>query len=247
MKTSKIEWTEATWNPSVGCTKISPGCAHCYAENMAKRLQAIGSEDYRDGFTFKTLPHRLNIPLKTTKPTKFFVNSMSDLFHEEMPLKFLDEIFRVIELTPQHTYQILTKREKNMYEYLKDKKLPHNIWLGVTVENTAAKERIDFLRKINVEIRFLSVEPLLEDLGEIDLTDIDWVIVGGESGPRARPMKSLWAENVQRECKKQEVAFFFKQWGTWGADGKRRNKKINGRVLKGRIWEEYPSKVLVAQ
>jgi len=244
MKTTKIEWTEATWNPSIGCNKVSEGCANCYAEVMAGRLQAMGIEDYKDGFKFKILPHRLDVPLKTKKPTKFFVNSMSDLWHEEMPDEFLDKIFEVIEKTPQHTYQLLTKRAENMEKYFKDKIIPQNVWLGVTVENKRVKTRIDCLRNINAKIKFLSLEPLLEDLGKLNLQNINWAIVGGESGFRARPMKEEWAVNIKRQCEEQGTAFFFKQWGTWGADGVKRNKKANGRKLQNKIWDEYPVKVL---
>jgi len=240
MKTTKIEWTDATWNPSIGCTKKSEGCANCYAEKMAKRLQAMGVKDYKDGFKFTVLPHRLEAPLKTKKPTKFFVNSMSDLFHEKMPKKFLDAIFEVIEKTPQHTYQILTKRAENMEKYLRNKSIPQNAWIGVTVENQRVKSRIDCLRNINAKIRFLSVEPLLEDLGKVNLKDIDWVIVGGESGPNARPMQKEWAINIKKQCEEQGSAFFFKQWGAWGADGVKRNKKSNGRKLLNKVWNEYP-------
>lgn len=243
MKTSKIEWTEATWNPSIGCTKVSEGCANCYAEVMAKRLQAMGVEDYKDGFTFKILPHRLEIPLKVKKPTKFFVNSMSDLFHEKMPDEFLDKIFEIIKKTPQHTYQILTKRAESMARYFKNKKIPQNVWLGVTVENKRAKARIDCLRSIGARIRFLSIEPLLEDVGEINLGNIDWAIVGGESGFNARPMQEEWVVKIKKQCEMQGTAFFFKQWGAWGADGIRRNKKANGRKLLNKVWEAYPLKI----
>ncbi len=240
MKNTKIEWTDATWNPSIGCDKVSAGCKFCYAETMANRLKAMGQKDYEDGFSFKIIPDRLSIPLKTRKPTKFFVNSMSDLFHEDMPFDFLDKVFEVIENTPQHQYQILTKREKILAEYFLNKKVPDNVWLGVTVENSKHKNRIDYLRKIDANIRFLSIEPLLEDIGNIDLTNIHWVIVGGESGLKARPMQPEWAVNVQQQCKDQNVAFFFKQWGTWGSDGVKRNKKANGRKLLGREWNQEP-------
>lgn len=244
MKTSKIEWTEATWNPSIGCTKISEGCVNCYADAMAKRLQAMGVEDYEDGFKFKILPHRLEIPLKTKKPTKFFVNSMSDLWHEQMPEDYLEKIFQIIELTPQHTYQILTKRADRMAKYFTSINIPQNVWLGTTVECRRTRGRIDDLRHVDAKIRFLSLEPLLEDLGELDLTNIDWAIVGGESGPKARPMKEEWVIRIKNQCESQGTAFFFKQWGTWGADGIRRNKKANGRKLLNKIWDEYPSKIL---
>lgn len=241
MKTSKIEWTEATWNPSIGCDKISKGCKNCYAEVMAKRLKAMGSPGYEDGFKFKIMPERLKAPLKIKKPTKFFVNSMSDLFHEEMPFEFLDEIFETIRHTPHHTYQILTKRESILEEYFRERLVPENVWLGVTVEIKNKKNRIDVLRNIDAHIRFLSIEPLLENLGDIDLTNIHWVIVGGESGHRARPMKAEWAIDIQKQCDKQSVSFFFKQWGAWGEDGQKRNKKSNGRILLGQEWNEEPT------
>lgn len=240
MRKSKIEWTEATWNPSIGCDKISAGCKNCYAEVMAKRLRAMGSKGYENGFRFQILPERITTPFRIKKPTKFFVNSMSDLFHEKMPFDFLDSVFETIRLTPQHTYQILTKRENILLSYFEDREVPQNVWLGVSVENRQQTKRIDALRQINADIRFLSVEPLLGPIGKIDLAGIDWVIVGGESGAKARPMKAEWAEEIQRQCKEQDVSFFFKQWGTWGADGQRRSKKANGRILLGREWNENP-------
>lgn len=246
MKKSKIEWTEETWNPTTGCTKVSAGCKHCYAETMAKRLQAMGAPGYENGFDFNMMPDRLEQPLRKKKPTKYFVNSMSDLFHEEMDPLFLDKIMGVMDLTPQHIYQILTKREDAMYNYFQKRRIPENIWLGITCEDRKnGVPRIDKLREIPAKIKFLSVEPLLEDIGEINLTGIDWVIVGGESGPKARPMKPEWAMNIKRQCEEQNVAFFFKQWGTWGADGVKRSKKHNGRLLAGKEWNEYPEKVVV--
>ena len=239
--THKIEWTEQTWNPSAGCTKISAGCQNCYAETMAIRLQAIGVKGYENGFEFNIVPCRLNDPLKKKKPTVFFVNSMSDIFHKDMPLDYLDKIFNVIEQTPQHTYQILTKRADRMLEYFSHRKVYENIWLGVTVENKKeGLPRIDFLRNIKASVLFLSIEPLLEDLGEINLSNIDWVIVGGESGNKARPMAKEWVLNIKQQCEKNDVAFFFKQWGTWGADKVKRNKKLNGKELDGKIWQQFP-------
>jgi len=237
---SKIEWTEATWNPSTGCNKVSAGCKNCYAETMAKRLQAMGTPGYENGFEFTIMPERLEIPLKIKRPTKFFVNSMSDLFHEKMPFTFLDKVFDVIQRTPQHTYQILTKREERLLEYFGASEVPKNVWLGVSVENQKTKHRIDYLRQVNASIRFLSLEPLLEDLGALNLHDIHWVIVGGESGFKARPMAPEWAELIQLQCEEQGVAFFFKQWGAWGADGVKRSKKANGRILKGQEWNQEP-------
>jgi len=244
MKKSKIEWTDATWNPSIGCTKVSEGCAHCYAEVMAKRLQAMGNNDYINEFKFKILPHRLDEPLKIKKPTKFFVNSMSDLFHEEMPYTYLDKIFEVISSTPQHIYQILTKREKMMLDYLSKKTIPQNVWLGVTVENAKYKYRIDYLRKIDAYIKFVSFEPLIGKLGTLDLSDIHWCIVGGESGTKARVIKEEWIIEIFNQCREQGVSFFFKQWGTWGADEVKRNKKDNGRIFLGKKWSEYPKEAI---
>ncbi|MBN8739074.1 MAG: hypothetical protein BGP24_10080 [Lysobacterales bacterium 69-70] len=240
--TSKIEWTEQTWNPIVGCTKISAGCKHCYAETMAKRLQAMGTPGYENGFALRLLPERLADPGKRQKPTVYFVNSMSDLFHEKVPEVYIDQVFAVIAATPQHSYQILTKRAARLARYFRNRTVPPNVWLGVSVENRRhGVPRIDYLRTVAARIRFLSVEPLLEDVGELDLRDVHWVIVGGESGPKARPMKPEWADAVRRQCAEQEVAFFFKQWGGWGADGKRRAKSKNGRLLNGRTWDEMPA------
>ncbi len=244
MRKNKIEWTEMTWNPSAGCSKISSGCKNCYAEIMAVRLQAIGVEGYENGFIFNTVPSRLNDPLKRKKPTVYFVNSMSDIFHENMPIDYLDKIFDVIKMTPHHTYQILTKRAENMFQYLSTKEIPENIWLGVTVENKKdGLLRVDKLRNLKATVLFLSVEPLLEDLGGINLKNIDWVIVGGESGNQARPMDENWVLNIKEQCEDNNIAFFFKQWGTWGADKVKRNKKENGKTLDGKIWQQYPEKI----
>lgn len=241
MSTSRIEWTEQTWNPTVGCTKVSPGCAFCYAEVMARRLQAMGIPQYKHGFKLQTLPERLSEPLERKKPTTYFVNSMSDLFHKDVPYSYIDEVLQVIEKTPQHTYQILTKRAGNMARYFKNRTVPLNAWLGVSVENKKhGLPRIDELRKINARVRFLSIEPLLEELGEINLEGISWVIVGGESGTQARPMQRIWASSIQKQCKHSKVPFFFKQWGTWGPDGIKRSKGKNGRLLNGRTWDEMP-------
>lgn len=241
---SRIEWTEQTWNPIVGCTKISPGCKHCYAESMARRLKAMGTPGYEAGFALTLLPDRLDDPLKRKKSTVYFVNSMSDLFHDKVPDTYIEQVFAVIAKTPHHTYQILTKRAARMARFFKTRAVPANAWLGVSVEDRKyGVPRIDNLRKVPASIRFLSVEPLLEDVGDLNLSDIHWVIVGGESGAKARPMKTQWAESVQLQCERQEVAFFFKQWGGWGADGKKRAKAANGRVLNGRTWDEMPPMV----
>ncbi|WP_026688093.1 DUF5131 family protein [Azovibrio restrictus] len=239
--TSKIEWTEQTWNPTVGCTKISPGCKHCYAELMAQRLQAMGTHGYENGFKLTLLPSRLQEPLQRKKKTVYFVNSMSDVFHEDVPFEYIDQIFESIAKTPQHTYQILTKRADRMAQYFINRPVPDNAWLGVSVEDREyGVPRIALLRQVSAKIRFLSVEPLLEDLGDLDLTDIHWVIVGGESGSKARPMQKEWVEDIRIQCEEANVAFFFKQWGGWGADGKKRAKRYNGRELNGRTWDQMP-------
>lgn len=241
---SRIEWTERTWNPTVGCTKISPGCKHCYAEVMSHRLTAMGTAGYENGFALTLLPNRLQDPILRKKPTVYFVNSMSDLFHDKVPDEYIERVFEVIAQTPQHTYQILTKRAARMARFFKKRAVPSNAWMGVSVEDKKyGVPRITHLRKVPASIRFLSVEPLLEDVGQLDLTDIHWVIVGGESGPKARPMEKAWALAVQQQCEDQNVAFFFKQWGGWGVDGKKRAKAANGRELNGRTWDEMPEDV----
>lgn len=241
-QSSRIEWTEATWNPIVGCTKISSGCKHCYAETMANRLKAMGTPGYENGFKLTVLPHRLEEPLRRKKPAIFFVNSMSDLFHRNVRDEYINQVFSVIESCPQHAFQILTKRAERLASHFKKREVPANAWIGVTVENKEhGIPRIDYLRQVESRIRFLSVEPLLEDIGQLDLSGIHWVIVGGESGPKARPMKVEWVENIRRQCQSQRVRFFFKQWGGWGADGKKRSKKANGRLLAGRTWDDMPT------
>ncbi|MBP7763769.1 MAG: phage Gp37/Gp68 family protein [Syntrophaceae bacterium] len=244
-KKTAIEWTEQTWNPAVGCSKISEGCVNCYAEAMAKRLKAMGVRGYEKGFRLTLLPERLEEPVKRKRPTVYFVNSMSDLFHEDIPDAYIDQVLTVIRKAPQHTFQILTKRAARMAKYFKGKTPPRNVWLGVTVENRKhGLPRIEHLRRLSSHaVRFISAEPLLEDLGVIDLIGIDWVIVGGESGPKARPMKPEWVMNIKNQCEQNNIAFFFKQWGGWGADGKKRAKKINGRLLNGRIWDAQPAHV----
>lgn len=240
-QTSKIEWTEATWNPTVGCTKISQGCKHCYAESMAKRLQAMGTQGYENGFKLTVLRNRLEEPVRRKKPTVYFVNSMSDLFHKQIPDTYIEEVFDIISRCPQHTFQVLTKRGDRLATFFKHRTPPRNSWVGVSVEDRRhGVPRIDALRQVDASVRFLSVEPLLQDLGEIDLTGIHWVIVGGESGPKARPMKLEWVADIKRQCEEAGVEFFFKQWGGWGADGKRRSKKANGRLLEGRTWDGMP-------
>jgi protein gp37 len=239
---TNIEWTEMTWNPTVGCTKISPGCKNCYAEKMAERLMAMSTPGYENGFELTLLPNRLEDPLKRKKPTVYFVNSMSDLFHEDVPFAYIDSVFDVINRAHWHTFQILTKRADRFAQYFETRTAPANAWLGVSVEDQKyGIPRIDLLRTVNATVRFLSVEPLLEGLGDLNLADIHWVIVGGESGPKARPMKQEWVESIQLQCEEQGAAFFFKQWGGWGADGKRRAKKSNGRLINGRTYDEMPA------
>ena len=238
---SNIEWTEKTWNPVTGCTKISPGCKYCYAETMSKRLQLMGARGYKNGFKLTLLPERLEQPLKRKKPTIYFVNSMSDLFQEAVPFDFIDKVMGVIDETPWHTYQILTKRSDIMAKYFSARLVPDNAWLGVSVEDKQyGKPRIKALQKIKAATRFLSIEPLLEDLGRLNLKEVHWVIVGGESGSKARPMEEAWVMNVKSQCEAQNVDFFFKQWGAWGVDGVKRSKKANGRKLSGRTWDSIP-------
>jgi len=238
---SSIEWTEMTWNPTVGCTKISPGCKNCYAETMAKRLQAMGMRGYKNGFRLTLMPERLGEPLERHKPTIYFVNSMSDLFHERVPFEYIRRVFDVMGRARQHTFQILTKRAERMAEFSRCIAVPDNVWLGVSVEDRKyGLPRIPVLRTIDARVRFLSIEPLLEDLGCFDLAGIQWVIVGGESGRRARPMKPAWVDAIKRQCDAARVAFFFKQWGAWGADGEKRSKMANGREYRGRVWDAMP-------
>jgi protein gp37 len=241
MKTTKIEWTDKTWNPITGCTKISAGCANCYAEIMSKRLQAMKQDKYKNGFILTMHNDVLDEPIKWKKPHTIFVCSMSDLFHENVPFSFIDKVMETIKSTPQHNYQILTKRANRMAEYFSDKIIPKNAWLGVTVDIASSKSRIDFLRNLNAPIKFLSCEPLLEDLGDMNLDGIDWVIVGGESGAKARPMKEEWVQSIKVQTEKQGSAFFFKQWGTWGSDGIKRNKKANGKLINGKVYQAMPT------
>ncbi|WP_392395941.1 DUF5131 family protein [Paraburkholderia caledonica] len=244
---SKIEWTERTWNPTVGCTKISQGCKNCYAEGMAKRLKAMGTPGYENGFRLTLLPNRLEEPQKRKSPTVYFVNSMSDLFHQSVSDAFVNEVFDSIRACPQHTFQILTKRAERLATYCSRHEIPQNAWLGVSVEDRRhGVPRIEHLRSVTGCIRFLSVEPLLEDLGTLDLSNIDWVIVGGESGPKARPMNEQWVRRVKVQCEDQGVKFFFKQWGAWGTDGVRRSKKANGRLLDGQTWDDMPERLCSA-
>ena len=242
MSKTKIAWTERTWNPITGCNKISEGCRHCYAEVMARRLQGMGQKRYANGFQLTLHPEALNEPKKIKQPSMFFVCSMADIFHKDVPFDFIDQIMNVIAETPRHTYQILTKRHERLQEYfLSRNHLPTNMWVGVTVENENHLERIGYLKSLDYDgVKFLSCEPLLGDLGSLDLQGIDWVIVGGESGQQARPMSKEWAMNIQRQCAEQNVPFFFKQWGTYGEDGVKRTKYDNGYLLDGSIYHEMP-------
>ena len=240
MKTTKIEWTDKTWNPITGCTKYSAGCAHCYAETMSRRLHAMGVAKYQREFELTLHEDNLQEPLSWRKAHNIFVCSMSDLFHEKVPFEFIDKVMATIRQTPQHRYQILTKRAERMAEYFETRAVLENVWVGVTVEAESSKQRIDCLRQIPASVHFLSCEPLLESLGQIDLKGIEWVIVGGESGPQARPMKEEWVLDIMQQCERQGAAFFFKQWGTWGRDGVKRNKHANGKLLNGRVRQEMP-------
>ena len=234
MASSKIEWTESTWNPVTGCTKISAGCQHCYAERMAKRLKAMGQLNYRNGFKVTLHEQVLEYPLLWKKPKTIFVNSMSDLFHEEIPDHFIKKVFDTMKRAYWHKFQVLTKRSSRLKELATQLNWPENVWMGVTVENTKVKNRIDDLRTVPAFIRFLSLEPLLESLGCLNLSNIHWVIVGGESGPGARPMKKEWIKDIKKQCLVKNVPFFFKQWG--GV-----NKKKSGRILDGQVWDEMPN------
>lgn len=230
---SGIEWTESTWNPVTGCTKISPGCKHCYAERMAERLQAMGQANYVNGFELTLQPHMLEVPLKWKKPQTIFVNSMSDLFHEDVPVEYIENVFKVMNDANWHRFQVLTKRADRLLSVSRFLKWTSNIWMGVSVESDDYRARIDRLRETSAHIKFLSLEPLLGPLFNLNLRGIDWVIVGGESGPNARPMDAVWVEDLQNQCRKAEVPFFFKQWGGT-------QKKKAGRTLGGRTWDEMP-------
>lgn len=230
---SSIEWTESTWNPVTGCTKISPGCKHCYAERMAKRLHAMGQPNYAQGFSLALQEHMLELPLRWKRPQTIFVNSMSDLFHESVPLPYIKRVFDVMRKSSWHRFQVLTKRADRLREVDQELAWPPNVWMGVSVESRRYLSRVDVLRGAGSKIKFLSLEPLLEDLGAFDLSGIDWVIVGGESGPGARPMQPGWVRNLRDLCAKESVPFFFKQWG-----GIR--KKAAGRILDGQLWNQMP-------
>jgi protein gp37 len=230
---STIEWTDSTWNPVTGCTKVSPGCKHCYAETFAERWRGVPGHPYEQGFDLRLWPERLGLPLTWKKPRTIFVNSMSDLFHEKVPLTFIQRVFRTMESASWHTFQILTKRSERLAQVAPDLRWPPNVWMGVSVEATKYLCRVDHLRNVPAAVRFLSLEPLLGPVGALDLSGIHWVIVGGESGPSARAIEAKWVREIRKQCRAADVLFFFKQWG--GVQ-----KKRNGRVLDGRTWDAMP-------
>jgi protein gp37 len=233
---SSIEWTQATWNPVTGCTKISTGCKNCYAERMSKRLRAMGKPQYRNGFKLTLQPDALGLPLKWKRPRTIFVNSMSDLFHKDVPLAFIKRVFDVMNRCPQHTFQVLTKRPEIAAAAATELQWSANIWMGTSVENALVLHRVESLQKVPAQVRFLSVEPLLGPIPRLPLERIHWVIVGGESGPGSRPMQPEWVRAIRDRCQEFEVPFFFKQWG--GV-----NKKKSGRILDDQIWNDMPDHV----
>jgi protein gp37 len=230
---SAIEWTGSTWNPVTGCTKISPGCKHCYAERMAKRLQAMGQKNYVNGFELAMHPHALEMPLTWKKPQTIFVNSMSDLFLDQVPAEFIKQVFDVMNRAHWHTFQVLTKRAERLSALSPELPWSKNIWMGVSVENSDYTFRVDHLRDTGAHVKFLSIEPLLGAIPRLNLCGIDWVIVGGESGPGARPVKEEWVVEIKEQCLRAKVPFFFKQWGGF-------RKKKAGRELQGKTWEQMP-------
>ena len=233
MAQSHIEWTQMTWNPTTGCDKVSAGCKHCYAEVMTRRLRAMGIDKYKDGFKIRVHQDALQIPYSWKSSKVVFVNSMSDLFHDDVPLDFIKNVFEVMNSCPQHTFQVLTKRAQRLYELHHHLNWTNNIWMGVSVENEKVTERINFLSQIDAKMKFLSCEPLIGPLSNMNLENIDWVIVGGESGAKARPMKELWVWDIKQQCQEAGVAFFFKQWG-----GVRKSR--TGRILGGQTYDEMP-------
>jgi protein gp37 len=238
MATTKIEWTESTWNPITGCTKISTGCKFCYAEIMSRRLKAMGQEKYQNGFELTLHQDVLNEPYSWKKGKLIFVNSMSDLFHKDVPIEYIQQIFNVIKENPQHLFQVLTKRAEILKYYDSEGWLewPHNLWMGVTVENSSLTKRIELLRQTGARVKFLSCEPLLSSLSNLNLAGIDWVIVGGESGRTPRPIKEEWVIDLKEQCQDANVAFYFKQWGGT-------NKKKAGKILMGKVYNDMPVKI----
>lgn len=230
---SAIEWTEATWNPVTGCDRISPGCAHCYARTFAERWRGVPGHPYEQGFDLRLWPERLDQPLRWKRPRQIFVNSMSDLFHEDIPLDFVSDVFETMVQADWHVFQILTKRPERLLELSDELPWPPNVWMGVSIENRRFVHRADLLRDVPAAIRFISAEPLLGPLKGLDLTDIDWLIAGGESGPGHRPIREEWVLELRDHCREEDVAFFFKQWG--GA-----RPKSRGRLLEGREWNAMP-------
>ncbi|RYZ16312.1 MAG: phage Gp37/Gp68 family protein [Myxococcaceae bacterium] len=230
---SSIEWTEMTWNPVTGCTKVSQGCKFCYAERMAKRLRAMGSARYANGFITTMHEDLVTLPKRWKKPRVVFVNSMSDLFHDDVPFEFIARVFQTMSECPQHTFQVLTKRSERLREIGHDLPWPSNVWMGVSVEDGRVLHRVDDLREVPAQVRFLSCEPLIGSLEGMSLEGIHWVIAGGESGPKARPMQEVWVREIQAMCEEADVPFFFKQWG-----GVR--KDLTGRELDGRTYDEMP-------
>jgi protein gp37 len=237
---STIEWTEMTWNPVTGCTKVSEGCRHCYAERMALRLRAMGNRRYANGFEVTLHDDLVDLPRTLRQPRLIFVNSMSDLFHEDVPEEFIGRVFETMAACPRHTFQVLTKRSRRLRDMAQRLPWPKNVWIGVSVENQRVLGRIDDLRQVPAVVRFLSCEPLLEPLDDLDLVGIAWVIVGGESGPGARPIKQEWVESILKQCRRAKVAFFFKLWG-----GTR--KDITGRKLNGRTYDELPMALAMSE
>ena len=235
-----IEWTDETWSPVTGCQEVSPGCARCYAKGIAERFRGVPGHPYENGFDLTLRPERLDRPLQWRDPRMVFVNSMSDLFHEDIPLEFTQRVFAVMQEAERHTFQVLTKRPEHALELAPHLPWPENVWLGVSIENQYWTRRLEPLRAIPAATRFLSCEPLLGPL-DLDLDEIDWVIVGGESGPRARPMQPEWACGVRDQCVEAGVPFFFKQWGAFGSDGVRRPKKQQPRLLDGQEWSQMPA------
>jgi protein gp37 len=228
-----IEWTESTWNPVTGCSEVSPGCAHCYAKTFAERWRGVAGHPYEQGFDLRFWPSRLDYPLKWRRPRMIFVNSMSDLFHEDIPLDYIKRVFDVMREASQHTFQVLTKRHERLSELAPELDWPPNVWMGVTIENKRWVLRADHVREVPAAVRFISAEPLLGPVVGLDLTGIDWLIAGGESGPRHRPVKAEWIRALRDQCRQEGVAFFFKQWGGIRA-------KSGGRELDGREWNEMP-------
>jgi protein gp37 len=233
--TTRIEWSEATWNPVTGCDKVSPGCAHCYAETFAERWRGVPGHPYSQGFDLRLWPERLELPLRWRRPKMIFVNSMSDLFHESIPFEFVERVFAVMAEAEHHTFQVLTKRHERLAELAPDLPWAPNVWMGVSIENRRWVRRADYLREVPAAVRFISAEPLLGPLEGLDLTDVDWLIAGGESGYRHRPVHAEWIRELRDRCGAEGVAFFFKQWGG-------RTSKAGGRLLDGREWSQMPTR-----